>query len=92
MFIFLDLCQNYSCGHHLMCKTSNVNGSVIAVCVCMDFNKTCDAVHHNPVCGTDGMTYPSLCHLKEQASCKHVHKASDGACPIGRKFFPNMNM
>ena len=73
---FIDPCVSYKCGENEICVPA---GGEQATCVC----QACDAKAYTPVCGSNGRTYASHCHLKNYA-CKNykgidiVKKASCG--------------
>jgi len=61
------------CGDHLVCRPrSDVPGSDEAVCECEETDE---------VCGSDGNTYPTLCHLlEESANNPDIYVAVRGPC------------
>ena len=68
-------CAKVKCQYYADCR---VSGDV-AQCVCPG---NCDSVPKAQLCGNDGQTYESICHMK-QASCQKkelVLKAYDGEC------------
>ena len=74
-------CDNIRCSAGARCVSSN------ASCVCKSLDE-CPQDKGHTVCGSDGRTYPSRCHLqvtacKNQTSVIYKHK---GKCP-GREFY-----
>lgn len=52
-------------------------------CSCDHFDE-CKEVRESPVCGTNGVTYPSVCKMKLEA-CRNqteIHKLHDGRCDL----------
>ena len=70
------LCQRRLCGYRERCKVARDDKSVRKLCKCDYFR--CDH-KKNEVCGRDGHTYPSVCHLQRQ-ECLSGH-------PIGIHHF-----
>ena len=56
---------------------------LLSVCT----SRQCDPFKGTPMCGTDGVTYPSLCYLRKTA-CKRrdysLVEAYDGGCVAGK--------
>eukprot|EP00794_Sanderia_malayensis_P014922 gene14922-16464_t len=74
----LDLCKKKSCEYYGKCITRADN---TAECVC----PLCDATtKYNPVCGDDGMTYASECHLQATACTgrRDLKVAKKTACGV----------
>ncbi len=59
-------CKNYKCPHNAWCIPSDDFRSPKCVChqTCFDVGDSDDNI---PVCGSNGITYKSLCHLKREA-------------------------
>ncbi|XGW12472.1 hypothetical protein V3C99_013291, partial [Haemonchus contortus] len=61
-------CEDLRCGPGEDCVVSQKDGVLSAKCVCPS---TCpsygDSVVSSPVCSSQGIDYPSLCHLKQHA-------------------------
>ena len=55
------------------------------VCVCLPSDGC--AGHHKPVCGSDGVQYPSFCELHRTACVTHIHIKVDhtGSCFTSRE-------
>eukprot|EP00118_Oscarella_pearsei_P009341 m.53639 g.53639 ORF g.53639 m.53639 type:complete len:849 (+) comp34272_c0_seq3:2407-4953(+) len=72
-------CVKGKCNPSRLCKRSE--GTVSCVC------RNCNDDHHMPVCGSDGITYQSHCHLHREAclSKKHVTPRKLGHCLFGVK-------
>eukprot|EP00794_Sanderia_malayensis_P014924 gene14924-16466_t len=73
-----DLCKKKSCEYYGKCITRADN---TAECVC----PLCDATtKYNPVCGDDGMTYASECHLQATACTgrRDLKVAKKTACGV----------
>ena len=78
-----DPCDNIRCSAGARCVSSN------ASCVCKSLEE-CPQDKGHTVCGSDGRTYPSRCHLqvtacKDQTNVFYEHK---GKCP-GKEFYLN---
>ena len=80
-FLFPDSCLDRICGPYEQC-VEDAGG--VASCVCQE----CDggAEDEERVCGSDGITYFSLCHL-QRASCTQgqedieaLHQGPCGTC------------
>ena len=73
--MFTDLCLAKKCQMFANCVMQNSK----AKCVCPDCSRNSFA---RPVCGSDGMTYVNLCHLRASACSfkSEVLVAKDGAC------------
>lgn len=70
----LDPCEIINCQHHAVCKVKP-NDHVRCECPTCPKSK-------NPVCGSDGKTYPNKCELK-RVSCKAqvpLKMTSKGKC------------
>ncbi|KRY55337.1 Agrin [Trichinella britovi] len=76
-----DGCENLKCDFYSFC-VSNSKGE--AQCRCPDI-KSCTE-DKNTVCGTDGVTYESICHMKHAACKKRVFivAASRSSCDACR--------
>ncbi|XP_071528225.1 insulin-like growth factor-binding protein-related protein 1 [Panulirus ornatus] len=48
------------CGEYLVCRTRTDTGDTDEA--------TCECENTDPVCGSDGVTYPTLCHLLQQTT------------------------
>ena len=70
-----DGCDDKTCGFRQQCQTSNRG----LVCSCPRY--LCDG-KLNPVCGSDGETHNSLCHLRrhECTTSRYVGVQHLGAC------------
>ena len=67
VIIISDPCLTHFCGESEECVADGVTGD--ARCVCRRCDADGDALNASEkVCGSDGITYFSLCHL-QQASC-----------------------
>ncbi|PAA74838.1 hypothetical protein BOX15_Mlig009437g1 [Macrostomum lignano] len=88
-------CENATCPNNALCVPA-VNVDNLYRCVCPN---TCwnvgDSEDSGEVCGSDGRTYPSLCHLM-RASCHAVYQVkamyrgrcnpcADFRCPSGQR-------
>ncbi|XP_071807723.1 uncharacterized protein [Asterias amurensis] len=85
---YLNVCQL----KREVCRTRNFQLKVsfeglceLPVMVCT--SRQCDPFKGTPMCGTDGVTYPSLCYLRKTA-CKRrdysLVEAYDGGCVAGK--------
>ena len=73
--LHLDPCIESRCDYYAKCL---VRPDRTTECVC----PVCRGVEIAAVCGTNGLTYASRCHL-EAASCqqkKNIYVAKDGPC------------
>merc|ERR1711862_581684 len=52
--------------------------------VAEDCSKTCNSQPSSPVCGTDGVTYSSMC----SAECENVTVSCQGECPCNQPLLP----
>jgi hypothetical protein len=64
LILFLASCHNYFCAFYGECYIDKVTNEAACRCPVIP----CPDVHA-PVCGDDGMTYQTTCHLK-YSSCK----------------------
>ena len=62
--MFTDPCRKANCYYHSVCVSKKDR---TAECICPLCND--DGVSHTPVCGDNGKTYASKCHLQRE-SCK----------------------
>ena len=83
---FLGGCANISCQFYSVCKSQGIGQSGICVCPSDCIEEDQDVVivesEAKKVCGTDGQTYPSECHMKI-AACKkqqYIVVANKGDC------------
>ena len=79
-------CANVTCEYYSICKSQGVGQAGICVCPedCIEEVQDVIIVESgaNQVCGTDGLTYPSECHL-QIAACKkqqYIVVANKGEC------------
>ena len=82
--LFLDPCIN------VLCRTGQecVSVSGMVVCVC---KKSCPA-HENPICGSNGMTFPNHCELHKTACLQNKkiyikHNGTCKGCTINRELY-----
>ena len=64
-FFSVDPCASVKCGFYSECDI--MNGSATCVCPGSGSRPSCSS-EKDPVCGSDGVIYDNICHLKN-ASC-----------------------
>lgn len=84
--LFQGGCANISCEYYSVCKSQGIGQAGICVCPSDCIEEDQDVVivesEGKKVCGTDGQTYPSECHMKI-AACKkqqYIVVANKGDC------------
>ena len=65
LFFSVDTCASVKCGFYSECDI--MNGSATCVCPGSGSRPSCSS-EKDPVCGSDGVIYDNICHLKN-ASC-----------------------
>lgn len=92
-----DPCKGKVCSFGASCVAS-LDG-LTARCQCPErCNSFGDAVGSEPICGSDGQNYESLCEMKKKAceEMKEIEKIYDGRCgkcvPIQAACLRNMSM
>ena len=60
-----NLCDGFTCPYFGVCRSGGGRRS----CTCIE---TCTAEKFDPVCSTQGITYPNVCSLKKEACDKQT--------------------
>ena len=70
--------------NHIKPHSSEANSYRPVYCSCEHFG-TCDQVKASTICGTNRITYSSVCHMRMDACRiqKEIHVLHDGACKEG---------
>ena len=74
-----NLCDGFTCPYFGVCRSDSGKRS----CNCIE---TCTAAKFDPVCSTQGITYPNLCSLKKEACDKQTDQIklqNKGFCDQG---------
>ena len=77
-FIENARCSNLPCPYQKKCLLDVKTGTP----TCSDCSRSCSIAFHIPVCGTDGRTYSSYCHMRK-VSCRKgilIRTRRAGAC------------
>lgn len=80
----LQACQAGSCSPVRLCKRQGRGADPECVC-----RSNCTSHPTHEVCGSDGITYPSHCHLHMTACTqrRHIGISSGGRCPLADYVF-----
>lgn len=77
----------------VLCKLNKKNYLLQKISECAAKGGECDENKSRPVCGTDGQTYPTRCHLlRAQCSGHQVNLKHRGTCKGNLYFYFKKNV